>query len=85
MDENTRNFYENNNVLVCEGYGCSETSPMVSVNHLYHSRNTDSIGKILDNVIVEIINDEICVSGPNVMKGYWNAEEETKKSINRKR
>ena len=81
LDENTRNFYENNNVLVCEGYGCSETSPMVSVNHLYHSRNTDSIGKILDNVIVEIINDEICVSGPNVMKGYWNAEEETKKAL----
>ena len=35
-------------------------------------RDVESVGKVMDNVIVEIIDNEICVSGPNVMKGYWN-------------
>ena len=84
LDENTRLFYEQNNIVICEGYGCSETAPMVSVNHLHHSRNTESVGKILDNVIVEIINDEICISGPNVMEGYWNSEKESNKVLFKK-
>ena len=65
LDSNTREYFDRNGILVCEGYGCSETSPMVSVNHLYKPRDVNSVGKIMDNVNVEVFNDEIIVSGPN--------------------
>ena len=71
LSKETRDFYINNNIILCEGYGCTETSPMVSVNHIDNPRNIDSIGKILDNLIVKIVNEEILVSGPSVMMGYW--------------
>ena len=74
LDKATRDFYLNNGITISEGYGCSETSPMVSLNHFNNkdARDIDSIGKILDKVIVEIINNQVCVAGPNVMQGYWN-------------
>lgn len=84
LSTNVREFYEKNNINICEGYGCTETSPMVSVNHISSPRDVDSIGKILDNVIVEIIDGEICVSGENVMSGYWNNEEDTNKVLIKK-
>ena len=84
LDNNTKLFYENNGIKICEGYGCSETSPIISVNHLENPRDIQSVGKILDNVIVDIINDEICVSGPSIMKGYWNDPEKTDEVIIRK-
>ena len=47
LSPNVREFYINNGINVCEGYGCTETSPMVSVNHLnFPNRNEKSIGKI---------------------------------------
>ena len=81
LDINTKLFYENNGIKICEGYGCSETSPIVSVNHLENPRDINSVGKILDNVIVDIINDEICVSGPSIMQGYWNDQVKTDEVI----
>ena len=81
LQSSTKEFFTNQGYTICEGYGCTELSPMVSVNHMNNPRNLESIGKILDNVIVEIINDEIQVSGPNVMKGYWKNEKETKKVL----
>ena len=74
LDESTKQFYINYGVNICEGYGCTETSPMVSVNHIHDPRNEQSVGKILDDLIVEIIDNEICVAGPSIMKGYYNNE-----------
>lgn len=77
LDNSTKSFFLNNGIKLCEGYGTTETSPMVSVNHHISPRNTMSIGKVLDDIIVEIVNNEIQVSGPNVMKGYWKNKEKT--------
>ena len=81
LQTTTRDFFQTNGYSICEGYGCTELSPIVSINHYENPRNEDSIGKVLDNVIVEIIEEEIQVSGPNVMKGYWNNPDETNKVL----
>ena len=77
LNADTKRYYENNGIKICEGYGCTETSPMVSVNHFESPRNIESAGKILDNVRVEIVHGEIQVNGPNIMSGYWNNEKKT--------
>ena len=81
LDESTKQFYIENNISVCEGYGCTETSPMISVNHIIEPRNIYSVGKILDDLVVKIIDQEICVAGPSVMKGYYNNEVATKNAF----
>ena len=81
LQTSTKMFFSEYGYVICEGYGCTELSPMVCVNHMENPRNEESIGKILDSVLVEIIDDEIQVSGPNVMLGYWDNEEETNKVL----
>ena len=77
LDNNTKKFYIDGGINICEGYGCSETSPMISVNHISDPRDINSIGKVLDGILVDIVDKEILVSGPNVMLGYWNNKEAT--------
>lgn len=77
LNQETKDFFTHYGYIICEGYGCTETAPMISVNHFESPRDMNSIGKILDNVNVEIVNGEIQVSGPNVMQGYWNQDEAT--------
>ena len=81
LDNATKNFYGKHGIILCEGYGCTETSPMVSVNHTHEPRQDDSIGKVLENTVVKIIDNEICVAGPGVMKGYYRNEEATQKAF----
>ncbi|MDB4083583.1 long-chain fatty acid--CoA ligase [Candidatus Pelagibacter sp.] len=64
-----------------QGYGLTETSPVVSCNSINEIR-VETVGKPFRGNVVKIANDgEILVKGENVMLGYWNNEEETNKIL----
>ena len=66
---------------ICEAYGLTETSPIVSSNRLDDVR-FGTVGKLIKNVEVKIAGDgEILVRGPNVMQGYYKMEKQTSEAI----
>ena len=64
---------------VMEGYGLTETSPVVSVNMYANNMfKVGTVGKAIDNVEIKIEEDgEILIKGPNVMQGYYRDPEKT--------
>jgi long-chain acyl-CoA synthetase len=65
-------------IRIHEGYGLTETSPVIAVNTPINHR-IGTVGRILPNIAVRIAEDgEILVKGPSVFKGYWNRPEETR-------
>ena len=68
---------------VMEGYGLTETSPVVSVNDMRNGGfRIGTVGKLLANTEVKIAEDgEICVKGPQVMLGYYKDAEKTAEVI----
>ena len=77
---------------IIEGYGLSETSPVVCVNRLDVTEFTGAIGYPVSSTDVSIRNidgvevpigesGELCVKGPQVMAGYWNQPEETARAF----
>lgn len=68
------------NIIIMEGYGLTETSPVISVNTYNNDgRVFGTVGPTIQNVQVKLAADgEILVKGENVMKGYYKNEEGTK-------
>ena len=70
-------------IPVCQGYGLTETSPVLSVN-LPEDNVPESIGKPLPDVEVKIAADgELLSRSPYVMRGYWNLPDATRGAIDR--
>jgi len=82
-------FEEKTGCIVVEGYGLSETSPVACTNPTQGVNKPGSVGLPMPGTIIEIrsLEDdrvlgigekgEICVKGPQVMKGYWNRPKDT--------
>ncbi|MFS0782955.1 fatty acid--CoA ligase family protein [Bacillus sp. 1P06AnD] len=87
-----KQFENKFNVMVSEGYGLSEASPVTCFNPLDRPRKPGSIGTSILNVKNKVVNEmgeelppgavgELVVQGPNVMKGYYRMPEETAATI----
>lgn len=72
-------------IPVMEGYGLTETSPVVSVNDVRnHGFKVGTVGKVIQNVEVKIAEDgEILTKGPNLMMGYYKDKEKTDEVIDK--
>ena len=81
LDKEIGEFLNSVGLPTLQGYGLTETSPVVSCNPI-HKIKVETVGPPFRGNQVKIANDgEILVKGENVMLGYWNKKEETEKVI----
>ncbi len=77
LERGLEEFWSRLGFLVVQGYGLTETAPIVSLNHPFHT-GKGSVGKAIAGVEIRIAPDgEILVRGENVTTGYFEAREET--------
>ena len=85
-------WQETTGCLMVVGYGLSETAPAASIDPVDGQSFSDTIGLPLPSTEMSIQDEkgkilsfdeegEICIRGPQVMRGYWNNEDETKKAL----
>lgn len=86
-----RRWKEVTGVDICEGYGLTETSPVLTINPP-GAVKLGTVGTLVPDTECKVIDDEgkelppgepgeLCARGPQVMKGYWNQPEETDKAL----
>ncbi len=91
LDTELQRFFYAIGIPMCQGYGLSEASPVISSNAL-HAIKFGSSGKLVDYMDLEIrdgdnkvlpvgVKGEICIKGDNVMLGYWQNSEATAETI----
>ena len=74
-------FFWSLDIPLMEGYGLTETSPIISTNPMVCAK-VGTVGRVLPNLDVKIAEDgEILVKGPSITQGYYNDPEETVKSF----
>ncbi len=77
MGKEIATWYADIGIRIHEGYGLTETSPVIALNNPVNHR-LGTVGKTMPNVEVQIAEDgELLVRGPSVFKGYWQMPEET--------
>ncbi len=76
-------FFESAGIMIIEGYGMTESSPVISANRI-DDYKFGSVGKPLRNVQVKIADDgEILTRGPHVMSGYYKDKAATEEAIDK--
>ncbi len=81
LDPGLYSFFLNAGIPVYEGYGLTETSPVLAVNYPGH-RKVGTVGPLFPQVEIRIGDDgEILARGPGIMKGYHGKPEETRQTI----
>ena len=80
MDPEISRFYETLGFYALEGYGLTETAPVIAVNSK-KERKIGTVGKKLNNIEIKIVDEELWVKGPIVMKGYYNKPDKTAEVI----
>ena len=82
LPQSIAEFFHAAGILILEGYGLTETSPVISMNHPAQWK-FGTVGVPVPGVEVQIAEDgEILTRGPHVMKGYFNSESATAEVIN---
>ncbi|MFT5806721.1 MAG: long-chain acyl-CoA synthetase [Moritella dasanensis] len=92
MDDTAKQWKEITGVGISEAYGLTECSPAVTMNPFNGLEHLGSVGQALQGTALKCIDaegnevplgerGELCVKGPQVMKGYWNRPEDTKESF----
>ena len=81
LGSDTGNWFAGAGIRIFEGYGLTETSPVIASNHPAATK-MGSVGQPLKNLQVRFAQDgELEVKGPSVFHGYWNRDKETKESL----
>ncbi len=81
LADHVNEFFLKSGVTLVQGYGLTESSPVISTGTM-HEHRVGTVGRPIDGVEVKIADDgEILTRGPHVMVGYWNLPDDTAQTI----